>query len=350
VQKYACSADSHVLEPNELWLDLPAALRDRGPRTVVEESRELVFFDGQFIKRDPIDFAESIRPPGAASVIPRIADLDAENIWAEVLYPSAGLWIYLTKDGELATACAQIYNDWLLDSFMKASPRFVGVALLPVADVKMACKELERVASLGYKAVLLPCSPPNSLYNSDEFEPLWRAAEEANLRLCFHVGTGDFPIVERGSGGAVINYVETFYPPQRAVSYLVAAGVLDRHPSLHAVFVEGGASWLPALMERMDEGYKQHHRFVDPVLSALPSDIIARQVHATFQHDRALLSTLDITGLGAVMWGSDYPHLEGTWPNSKQILDDLFSDSADDVRQAVTCDNVMELFNIPAPS
>jgi predicted TIM-barrel fold metal-dependent hydrolase len=310
----------------------------------------LVFFDDQFIKRDPLDFTAAIRPPGANDPTARIEDLEREGIWGEVLYPSMGLWIYLTADAELAMACARIYNDWILDRFVKVSPRFVGVALLPLADVGDAVAELDRAAGLGFRAVCLPCTPPGGLrYNDPALDPLWSALAESDVRACFHVGTGDSPIVERAAGAAVINYVETFYPPQRAVSYLIAGGVLERFPTLHTVFVEGGASWLPALMERMDEGFKQHAMFVNPKLSMLPSEYVVRQVHATFQHDRALLSTLDITGPGAVMWGSDYPHLEGTWPKSREVLDEIFAGTPDDVRRAVTHDNVANLFKIPEP-
>jgi predicted TIM-barrel fold metal-dependent hydrolase len=147
----------------------------------------------------------------------------------------------------------------------------------------------------------------------------------------------------------VINYVETFIPPMRTLTHLVSAGVLDRHPDVHVLFIEGGASWLPSAMERMDEAYLQHQRFVRPKLSMLPSDFVRRQVHASFQHDKAALRTLDITGVQAIIWGSDYPHLEGTWPGSQETLREILVgiDKAD--ADAIAGGTLSQLFDLPAP-
>jgi predicted TIM-barrel fold metal-dependent hydrolase len=177
---------------------------------------------------------------------------------------------------------------------------------------------------------------------------LWDAAEQTGLRICLHVGTGHFPIVERGAGGAIVNYVESVIPTQRALAYFVSAGILDRHPDLKLILVEGGVSWLPGMMDRLEEGYRQHARFVRPKLSLSPSELIRRQVHATFQHDRALLDTINTTGTDALLWGSDYPHLEGTWPHTRETLDDIFSGASSAVRKSITHDNFAKLFELPA--
>src|SRR5204863_2983040 len=139
--------------------------------------------------------------------------------------------------------------------------------------------EVQRVAGLGYRAVLIPATPP-APYNDARYEPLWASLAETGLQPCFHVGTGSDPMVTRGAGGAIVNYVETFFPIQRSALYLVAAGVFDRHPDLHLLCVEGGASWLPGLMERMDEAALNHADWVSPKLSTMPSEIVRRNVHA----------------------------------------------------------------------
>lgn len=350
VRHSANSADSHVLEPADLWESLPAALRDRGPRARLENNAELVFFDGQFIRRDPLDYAESIRPPGAHDPRARLRDLDTDGIWGEALFPSMGLWIYLTADPVLAMACAEIYNDWLRDTFLSVSDRFIGAGLLPVADSKAALAEFTRLDGLGYQAALLPAQPPGDIrYNDPAFEPLWDAAEQTGIKVCLHVGTGHFPIVERGGGGAIVNYVESVIPTQRALAYFVSSGVLDRHPRLRLLLVEGGVSWLPGMMDRLEEGYRQHARFVRPKLSLTPSELIRRQVSATFQHDRALLETVAFTGVEALLWGSDYPHLEGTWPHTKETLEEVFAGTTPEIRQAITYDNFANLFSLPVP-
>ncbi|HWE71383.1 MAG TPA: amidohydrolase family protein [Acidimicrobiales bacterium] len=345
------SADSHVLEPDRLWLDaLPAAQRDLAPQSHLVDGAELLVIEGRQMRRTLPDVNVSMRPPGAYEPVARAKDLDADGIWGELMFPSVGMWCYLIQDPALMAACCRVYNEWVVDAFVRTSPRFRAVAMLPVIDVGAALGELSRVADAGFRAVLLPSTPPEgSHYNHPGYDPLWAALQETGIRACFHVGTGMHPVVERGAGAAVINYVETFFPPQRSLTYLVSAGVLDRYPDLHFLFIEGGASWLPSAMERMDEAYKEHGRWVKPPLSMLPSEFIRRQVHVSFQHDRAALQTLDITGLDAIMWGSDYPHLEGTWPHSREVLDDLLATVDESAREAIAGGTLARLFDIPAP-
>ncbi|MEN9506276.1 MAG: hypothetical protein RI958_2202 [Actinomycetota bacterium] len=351
------SADSHVLEPQDLFeRELPAKYRERALKIVREGQEEVAVIDGIESRRARIDKGDSAagvgpRPPGHSAPAPRLLDLDDQGIWAELIFPSLGLWIYRCQDPDLTMAHARLYNDWLVDEFLKHSERFIGVAVLPVLDTDQAIAEVHRVAEMGYQAVNLPIVPPEGRpYNDPVHEPLWAALTETGMRLCAHTGTGSEPIIARGLGGAVINFAVNGLPPQAMIAYFVGSGILDRHPDLRIVLVEGGASWLPALMEHMDEGYIQHGRWCRPKLSALPSEITRRQVHVSFQHDRAVLNTLDITGTDALLWGSDYPHLEGTWPNTKAEIDRIFENVSDEsVKAALLGGSFEKLFKVPTP-
>lgn len=349
--RYANSMDSHVLEPHSLWQEnLPPSLRDRGLKVTHEGEQEVVIIDGVDVRRDPLDLVPSMRAGGHGDPEKRIQDLDYQGVWAEVLFPSLGIWLPLCPDAELQMEMHRIYNDWLHDTFLRYSERYVGAASIGVADIDKAVAEVERTAAMGFKAVQIPTSaPPERQWNDDAYEPLWAAVSAAGMVLCSHVGSGSDPVVARGPGGALVNWVETFFPAQRLVSYLVAAGVLDRYRDLHFVAVEGGASWIASLMERLDEGFRQHGRWVRPALSAPPSEIIRRQVHASFQHDRAHVRTLDYTGIEAIMWGSDYPHLEGTWPNTRDEIDKVFEGVDPQIRDTITHGNFERLFPVPAP-
>jgi predicted TIM-barrel fold metal-dependent hydrolase len=346
------SADSHVLEPDDLYQrELPAKFGDRGIRTERKSERlEEIYLDNKVVRRQPPSFVEMQRPPGAYDIDARLADLEDQGVWHEVVYPSLGLWVPRCEDPELEAVLCRVYNEWLLGSFLATSSRFIGVAMLPARDRRLTVAEARWAKEHGYKAVLLPCTPPDDAkYNSEEWEPLWAEAQEMGLHINFHVGTGMDPIVESGSGGAVINYLETFIPAQRSLTYLVASGVLDRYPDLHFIFTEGGASWLAGVIERLDEGYRQHNVFARPKLSAFPGELVRRQIHVTFQHDRAALFTTEISGRESVMWGSDYPHLEGTFPNTRKAVEEVFDGVPDGVRQAATFDNLARLFDLPPP-
>lgn len=323
---WANSGDSHVLEPADVWTSrLPAALGARAPRTEKGERHETVYVDGQSVFRTLNAFAEGGRAPGAFDLQQRLRDLDNEGVVNQVLFPSAGLWTYRITDPKLWRECAAAYNDWILEEVMSVSPRFIGVAMLPLLDTADAVAELQRATSHGFRTVMLASTPPEGRdYNLDLWEPLWAAAEEANITLSFHVGTGADPRMFKGPGAVVHNYVETFFPGQRTVSMLTASGALDRHPGLKVFIAEGGASWVPALADRMDEGYRQHGAYASPKLSRLPSEIINDQVYASFQHDISAVPAFEAMHYPNVLWGDDYPHLEGTFGHTQQTLRGLF--------------------------
>jgi len=179
---------------------------------------------------------------------------------------------------------------------------------------------------LGYRAVMLPTLPPLGLrYNNKDFDPVWAYAQERNVPLAFHVASGLTPITERGPGAAIINYMRLGFATEELVTYMVAGGALDRHPGLRMVVIEAGASWMVALGERLDEVNSAHQYYVKPKLSRRPSEILYDQVKATFQFDRACLKTIDMTGHDCLMWASDYPHMEGTFPRSRQVIEEVFA-------------------------
>lgn len=325
---WANSGDSHVMEPADVWTSrLSKALSERAPRTVKDARHETIYVDGQTVFRTLNEFAEAARAPGAFDPHARLADLDGEGVLNQVLFPSAGLWVYRMTDPELWRESARAYNDWILEEIMSVSPRLVGVAMLSLLKTEDAVAELQRAASLGFRAAMLATTPPEGRdYHLDGWDPLWSAAEEAGVTLAFHVGTGADPRMYRGPGAVVINYVETFIPGQRTVGFLTASGALDRHPSLKVFIAEGGASWVPALADRMDEGYRQHGAFATPKLSRLPSEIVYDQVYASFQHDASAVPAFAAMHYPNVLWGDDYPHLEGTYGHTQETLQQLFGE------------------------
>jgi predicted TIM-barrel fold metal-dependent hydrolase len=129
---------------------------------------------------------------------------------------------------------------------------------------------------------------------------------------------------------------------------MVAGGALDRHPGLRILIAEGGAAWVPAIGDRMDEAYRQHGMFVRPKLSRLPSEIIHEQVYASFQHDKSAVQVVAATGYRNVLWGDDYPHLEGTYGHTQETLRGLFADASPEVRDRITAGTFNELFKVPA--
>ncbi len=363
------SGDSHFLEPPDLWQQiLPRRQAARMPRSeVISDHEELVSVDGKrFTRQLPKLFwakgtgGETIaemshRPPGSRDIKLRLDDLDHEGVWAEVMYASIGLWCSLIEDPTLIREAARAENEWLVSEIQAAGPdRLVCAALMPLLNVDDAVAEAAHAADIGLKIISLPTGSPPGManWNDDSWEPLWATCAEANLVVGFHIGTdgGDQSAAYHGPGGAILNYVETTYGGQKVASMLVASGALDRHPDLKVLISEGGATWVPFLGDRMNEAHRQHAMFVRPVLSKLPKEILYRQLYASFQHDETAPAALWAMGYRNVLFGSDYPHLEGTYGHTQKTLHELLGDVAPDVRDRITRGAFEELFpHVAAP-
>jgi predicted TIM-barrel fold metal-dependent hydrolase len=365
---WANSGDSHLVEPPDLFDSLPPDIRDRMPRSVKDPSGEFetVYIDGESFER-PLPKPEKVlrnmarpedeegdpssRAPGANDPALRLKDLDQEGIWSEAIYPSLGIWAFNIRTPVVVREGVMALNDWAI-AFQRHSPRYVCAASIPLLVVDDAVAEVRRAAELGFHLGFLPTRPPfeRPAWQDEEWDPLWDAFAETGLVLGFHIGTEPHKpdertgVYHRGRGGAVLNYVETTYGGQRCVTQLIACGALDRHPELRVLVSEGGATWGPFIADRMDEGYRQHGAAVRPKLSRLPSRYLYEQVYASFQHDHSAVQACQAMGWQNVMWGSDYPHYEGTYGHTQKTLHELFDDVPTDVRRRLTIGAFEELF------
>jgi len=360
---WANSGDSHFLEPENLWRDNVARqYAELMPHSVVDPDGEweTVHVDGQSFRRKlpgpaQLEFlAASSRAPGATDAVKRLVDLDHEGIWGEVVFPSLGMWNASFRTPEALQAAIRVSNDWAASEIMAVSPRLVPTAQVSMLSIPDAVAELERAAGVGFRCVFLPTTPPPRTpdYHRDDWEPFWTAAEQAGVVIGFHIGTdpldlaaGDAPgFVYRGPGGAVLNYTETTFSGQRAAMKMVASGALDRHPGLRVLISEGGATWVPFLGDRMTEGYRQHSMMVRPKLSRSPKEILYAQVYASFQHDETAVAAVTAMGYRNVLWGSDYPHMEGTWGHTQDTLHGLFDGVDPATTHRITRGAFLELF------
>lgn len=360
---WANSGDSHFLEPEDLWRSrLPQRLAELVPRTEKDPDGrwESIHVDGQVFRRRLPSPAQqefmqaTVAAAGSRDVGKRLVDLDDEGIWAELVFPSLGMWCGSFRTPELLREAMRASNDWAKDALMDRSPRLIPTAQVSTMDIDDAVTELNRCAAMGFKAVFLPVTPHPAQrdYHREEWEPLWAAAEDAGMVIAFHIGTEpiDFAagnsigVTYHGPGGAVLNYTETSFGGQRAVVKLVASGALDRHPDLKVLVSEGGATWVPFIADRMEEGYRQHAMVVRPKLTRSPREIIYSQVYASFQHDSSAVAAMTAMGFANVLWGSDYPHIEGTFGHTQATLHQLFDGVDAKTRDRILFGSFAELF------
>ncbi len=358
------SADGHIVEPRGLLADgLPASLRQYGVRSEKQGDYMVTLSGDTVIQRTHLN-----RPPpnpevegfgranrlGASDLAGRLIDMESEGVDAEIVFPSSGLWTFLIQNAEAELATTQIYNDWNSGFFSGHLDRFIRCGILPVRDFANTVAEMKRIAAMGFTAAMLPSVTPPGVpdYNDAAWDPVFEAAQALRIVFVLHTGTGREDVrSERGPGGAIVNYTVQMCDAQHSVMYMVAGGVLDRFPGAKVAVIESGASWLAALAERMDEVNAAHHMFVRPKLSLAPREIIQRQVAASFQYDRACIMSRSVTGVQALLWGSDYPHHEGTFPRSREVVARLFDgiDISEADKAAILGGNAARLFRLPRP-
>ena len=244
------------------------------------------------------------------------------------------------SDTDIDIAWTRLVNDWIHDEFKDHLDRFAPGISLPLGDVEASVKELERAAGLGLRPVLLPDVLPARPYTDPAWEPLWEAAEGLGVPLATHVGPARalYPWAMQThftpGQGATTAFILTSLGMAETVCWFACSGVLERHPELKIVMTECSAGWLAWLMHFLDHHYSG--RFGNEFLTeqgfapmkateAPPSYYIRRQMACTFMDDPIAIRNRDVTGLDCLMWGNDYPHQEGVFPNSQEWVDKQFA-------------------------
>src|SRR6266478_3175993 len=278
----------------------------------------------------------------------RIKDLDRDGVDAEVIYGTLGGAGRLNEK-DASNEMLRIYNDWLKDFCSHYPDRHIGLACLPYGDIDAAVKEIYRVAKLGIKGLELSCSWDMEPMWHPVWEPLWKAVEDVQLPLHFHT----FPSTPRsvreqapqssrraaqftGVAGFQMNLINI-------IAAIIGAGVLERYPNLRVGFGESGIGWIPYALDRMD--FEFEDRFRD-LMKLKPSEYWRRQCRATFQFDRIGPKLIDEMGVETLMWGSDYPHPDGVWPESSKYIEEQFAGLSPETIHKITCENAGKFYGL----
>ena len=183
------------------------------------------------------------------------------------------------------------------------------------------------------------------------WEPLWQAVNDVDLPLHFHTFPQVSPeLMEHAPAEAkraVFFTVVSGFQMHLVdlIAGIIGAGVLERHPNVRIAFGESGIGWIPYALDRMD--FEWEDRFRDLQLTMKPSDYWRRQCKATFQYDEIGAKLVEDMGVESVMWGSDYPHGDGVWPESSHYIEKQFTALSDAQVRKITCDNAVEFYRLP---
>ncbi len=403
------SADGHILEPTDLFTTrLPKHLRDRAvweddfEIEPLEEGGARIFrrlhtpgFEGWTISR--YRQTGGRMPEGDPDMI--IEDLESDGVDIGVMHPNLSLFGLYSDDHELSMAHARVYNDYIMERFTPYFSRLAPTAPIPLTDVDDAVAEIERVADGGFRAILLPAVPPRPYY-SRELDPVWAATQANGLHVFFHTQTGGVklndpasttlkvvmenaaqvnqPMTEKSASKRMITQsIYSTIVPQQVICELIGGGVPERYPGLHFALIEFNAHWLASLVGSMDKSwvtgigqdpdwwlgvwddgrppqeqsgmarlFRLNEKWIHPLK---PSEYVQRQFHVSFQDDPVAVACRHITGLSSIVWGNDYPHAEGTFRGSRELMTRLFAGVPADERAAMVGGTLGGLLGFTAP-
>jgi predicted TIM-barrel fold metal-dependent hydrolase len=252
----------------------------------------------------------------------------------------------------LFSAICRAYNDWMVDFVSYDPQRLKGVAMVNLDDIDEGVEELARCADRGLAGALLATYPhPSRTYDRLEYDRLWAAAQDLEMPLALHLGTNRTGLATPGefANMPVSTIVTSDYWVRRSLADIIMTGIFERYPRLRVGSVENALGWAPHFLDRMDNQYTerpQHEgrsRFRDP--GAVPSDFFRRNVFMSFQDDKRGLAERHLIGVNSLMWGSDYPHTESTFPHSAAVLEEIFDSLAvtEEERTMIAHDNACSL-------
>jgi predicted TIM-barrel fold metal-dependent hydrolase len=373
------SVDDHLTEPADLFVTrFPAKLRDDAPQIVVQpDGSEQWRYKGRLYadnglsvvagrpreewKEEVLNFDEMRR--GCWDVRQRVADMDLDGIWASLCFPS-GAWgftgrvLSMNRDEEVGLAAIRAWNSWMIEEWHGAYPeRFIPMQLPWLKDPALAGEEVRRNAELGFTSVSFLESPERldlpPITDHDHWAPFFNACEETDTVISLHCGASGFTL--QGSPGTGLNTQVSMFPGTAfcaAVDW-VWAGIPGRYPDLKIALSEGGIGWVPMAIDRLD--YIVEHSSgsaaVEPwAFDLSPSEVLRRNFYFCMLDDPSTLDQRHLIGIDHIMFETDYPHADSTWPHSQDLLRKRLGHVPFEEAAMIAGGNAARLFRHPLPA
>jgi predicted TIM-barrel fold metal-dependent hydrolase len=368
------SSDSHLIEHPTLWEErMPEEYRERGPRVIrndegmdwwyVDGMRTMSFlgiqtgrrFDGDPTKLVTQSTFEDVRP-GAYDPKLFVKEAEEDGIVGSVLYPTEGLVLFSVPDSGLCSASMRAYNDYMA-AFCAEDPQHLkGIGMINVDDPAEGAAEVARCRDIGLVGALMTVLPPAwQMYDDPVYDVLWAAAQDLQMPLSLHTATNRAD--PRSGTGGVPADVQQVSPSlfvlqdsmvRRSLADMIFSGVFERFPRLKVGTVEHELAWIPHFLHQLDYTYTDRpprgnwHRYKDS--STVPSDFFHSNVFCSFQEDAIGIRERDLIGVQTLMWGSDYPHTESTFPRSREITTEILQGVPEAEQEMILYSNAKQLY------
>ncbi len=369
------SVDDHLMEPPHAFEGrMPAKLADQAPRVVETEEGHQVwmvagtpYFQVGFMcvagraredhRVEPARYEEMRR--GCWDIHARIKDMDINGVWASVNFPSGvtgfgGTLFSELEDRELGVACVRAWNDWLFEEWHGSYPdRIVPLGITYLKDPELGAAEIRRNAARGFTAVTMPEQPHKqklpAIFDA-YWEPIIRACAETGTVMNLHVGSSGFPALPPGA--PMLELASTLFQSMAfdSCAEWLWSGWPARYPELKIAMSEGGIAWVGGLIDRLDNimsrsGYGAGW----PDKSISPSDCLRRNFWFCMIDDPSTIVTKDAIGVENILCESDYPHGDGTWPDTQEVMRRLIGHLPPHEIRMITHENAAKLYRHPLP-
>jgi predicted TIM-barrel fold metal-dependent hydrolase len=389
------SADSHVNEPGDLWQErigkkwgvrAPHIVRDAGsipgdymvmdglPPAQMGQGVGAGKTGEEFVKMQMnIDYNRDVIAAGF-DPSERLKAMDQDGMTAELLIPTLAGRLFSVKNAELQRDGFTVFNDWITEFSSYSPNRLVASGCISTYDAQEAAKEVQRCAKMGHKMAIIWHTPPEDLpFTSSHYDPFWAACQDAQMPVCLHVLTGftdsqsHSPVnvlqrFGRMKTAASVPELAMLPPPeemfirtalggiqfniQKTLYQLIYSGVFERFPGLKVLAAEYECDWIPMFLRRADESFANNKVAYATTLTMKPSEYFARQIYCTFTHDDQGVVYRDQIGVKQMVFASDFPHNDTSWPGSQDILDHMFEGVPDEDRAKMTGENSISLFGL----
>ena len=359
------SADNHLNTPwlpKDLWQDrLPSRLKEQGPKVVEADSGSYWCWEGTIHKVSAegsnwhrlvedefstVELPEKALPPSDPSLVRE--HMDIAGIYAAVFFGDTRKWQVNNK--ELRLEMYRAYNDFCLELSEFEPGKLIYLPNLPTENPPECLVEFRRVVEAGALAVEFSVFDAGLPLASNIWDPLWEAAAAMGVVICSHTGhRAGTPFQLNEQGAKLAGHSSSPFVAARPVAEMIFGGVFEHHPKLQWVMAECRIGWLPFLFSWMDRQWEIRPADKTIVLTMPPSEYVRRNIRFTFEDDMvgARLLQFEWSLLAeTIMWGCDYPHPQGVWPNPEPVIERLFDGINADLTHKILFNRAARLFRI----
>jgi len=378
-------ADQHLNPDQTFWVNyLPQRLRDLAPRVEHGDDADYIVFEGRRSKYNIIGSqagrkAQDYKMEGRVSDIrlgnydaaARIADMDMDGVDAAILYGGGPLG---TTNMDLYIESFRAYNRYLKDFCDYDRKRLVGVAYIPMRDVDESVKMLREAAEMGFTSVNIPGFPQRAdttralsntgasesmapqaaaltgdpgqekQYDDPEWDRFWAAAVDLDMTITVHLGGRIVRFTNKRR--FLSDLLMSKFSMGEVIAILIFGGVFDRFPKLRFATIESGGGWTAFASDYMDRTWEKQRYWLGSELKNPPSFYMDQNIWTSFIHDRVAIENRNLPGAKNVMWSTDYPHSETTFPDSQNWIERLFQGVPEADKHMILSERARRLFKV----